>query len=38
MNLLERQLNTIMIDATPEFSGDLERDSQYTMQVFIQAL
>lgn len=38
MNFIERQVNTILIDATPKFSGNQELDGTYTMQIFIKAL
>lgn len=38
MNLIDRQLNTILIDATPKYSGNQDMDSEYTLQVFIEAL
>jgi hypothetical protein len=38
MGLLERPLDSILIDATPEFSGNQEKDAMYTLDVFIAAL
>lgn len=38
MHLLEKQLNTIMIDATPEFTGDLSSDSEHSVRVLVGAL
>lgn len=38
MNLQERQLETILIDATPTFSGDQRADASYTMNVFVEVM
>lgn len=31
MHLIERQLNTILIDATPEYSALQDQDGDYTL-------
>lgn len=38
MNLVERRLDTILVDATLKFTGNEELDSEKTMSVFIKAL
>jgi 23S rRNA U2552 (ribose-2'-O)-methylase RlmE/FtsJ len=38
MNLLERQLNTILIDATGEYTGSPELDGRHTMDVVRKSL
>ena len=38
MNLMEKQLDTIMIDATTNFSGNLDIDGNYSMDIFLEAL
>ena len=38
MNLIDHKLDTILIDATGDFSGDLELDGNYTLRVFFEAI
>ena len=38
MNLMERRLDTILLDATPNYSGNINTDGQYTMEIFANAI
>ena len=38
MNLLERQLNTILIDATGEYKGEVNIDGMHTIKVVFESL
>lgn len=38
MNLINNQLSTILIDATPEYSGNQQMDASQTMSIFVEAL
>lgn len=38
MGLVERQLNTILIDATDEYKGEINVDGMYTLKVVFESL
>lgn len=38
MNLLDRQLNTILIDGTDEYKGEVNVDAMYTLNLVYESL